>query len=59
MSPREVRKSDWMCIECPTKLGDAYGGEFYPCVPGEFIHTSGPNLSVKCPQCGKTKIWYI
>jgi hypothetical protein len=53
-----MQKSDWLCIQCGIKLGNVYGGEFYPLVQPEKLHTSGPNLVVICPECGATKVWY-
>lgn len=53
-----VQKSDWLCIQCGTRLGGVFGGEIYPAVPGENLRTSGPNLTFTCPSCGQVKTWY-
>lgn len=52
------RNSDWVCINCGKSLGMVMGGEFYPSVQPELLRTSGPNLSVTCPECGSVKTWY-
>jgi len=50
--------TNWVCIPCGYSLGTVIGGEFNPSVDGKFIRTSGANLSVVCPNCGATKIFY-
>lgn len=51
-------KSEWYCVGCGKVLGNVYGGEFYPGVPGENLRTSGPNLVVTCPDCKGKKTFY-
>lgn len=53
-----IGKTEWQCVQCGYVLGHVLGGEFYPCVPGEQMHTSGPNLAVKCPNCNFIKTFY-
>jgi hypothetical protein len=52
----------WRCINeaCGQSLGEVVGGEFVPAegVGGSLLQTRGPNLVVKCPNCGTVKIWY-
>lgn len=56
------RMSEWFCIneECKRCLGNVLGGEFQPeeNITGQFIRTRGPNLVIKCPDCGTLKVWY-
>lgn len=51
-------KSEWVCINCGDVLGHVLGGELYPSVSGEFLHTKGPNLDVTCPKCKARKVFY-
>jgi ribosomal protein S27E len=53
-----MQRADWVCISCGKRLGGVFGGEFYPDVPPDKLHTSGPNLVVTCPDCGTIKTWY-
>lgn len=56
----ERRVNNWYCINCSFVLGEVIGSEFHVSkdVSGEFIQTRGPNLKIKCPECGAIKIWY-
>jgi Zn-finger protein len=54
----ERPKNEWMCIGCGRSLGHVYGSEYYPTVEGKYLHTSGPNLVVTCPDCGAIKTFY-
>lgn len=56
----EGRRSDWLCINCGRVLGQVFGGEFYPCIDGKYLRTSGPNLEVTCPNldCNHKKTFY-
>jgi len=60
MDKREVvRKStEWLCIQCGRSLGNIFGGEYYPSIPGENLRTSGPNLVATCPDCKTMKTFY-
>lgn len=51
-------RSEWLCIQCGVSLGKVLGGELYPSVQGSNLRTSGPNLTVTCPDCGGVKTWY-
>ena len=50
----------WYCVDCSHVLGYVQGGEFSPAedMPGPNLETQGPNLKVRCPECGRVKIWY-
>lgn len=52
------KSSEWLCVQCSAKLGNVYGGEFYPSVDGKNIQTRGVNLAIVCPSCGATKVWF-
>lgn len=52
------QKSDWLCVSCGLVLGEVLGGELHPSVPSKHLRTSGPNLAVTCPDCGRLKIFY-
>lgn len=52
------RKTEWLCIQCGKPLGRVFGSEYYPNVPSDCLRTSGPNLTVTCPDCGSIKVWY-
>lgn len=54
----ERPKSEWFCVNCGRSLGKVHGGEFYPTVESSNIRTSGPNLTVTCPDCKTIKVWY-
>lgn len=54
----KVSKSEWQCVKCGEVLGNIFGGELYPLVPGKNLRTSGPNLEVTCPNCGALKTFY-
>jgi hypothetical protein len=57
-----MSKNAWYCIneECNRELGEVLGSEFHPAsdVGGENLQTRGPNLVVRCPNCGTPKVWY-
>lgn len=55
-----MAKNDWRCVnpECGRVLGSVIGGEFHPDVHGKYLRTSGPNLTVICPDCGSVKVFY-
>lgn len=52
------KRNEWVCVSCGHSLGVVLGGEYHPSVEGQYIRTYGPNLSVVCPSCGATKVWY-
>lgn len=56
------KASEWYCIneDCKHVLGEVLGGEFFPSeeLTGGCFQTRGPNLVVRCPQCGTVKVWY-
>lgn len=56
------RVNNWFCINntCNHVLGVVRGSELNVSedVPGSCIQTRGANLSIVCPKCGTTKIWY-
>lgn len=51
-------KTEWLCVQCGNKLGEVFGGEYYPSNTVKSMMTSGPNLLVICPECGGKKTWY-
>ena len=57
-----AKTSEWFCVneDCRRNLGSVLGGEFHPAkdITGEQIQTRGPNLVIKCPECGTPKVWY-
>jgi|WetSurMetagenome_2_1015567.scaffolds.fasta_scaffold423635_3 hypothetical protein len=54
----EVKKPDWVCIECGEVLGHIIGGELQPIIEGKLCRTRGPHLVVTCPKCTTTKTFY-
>lgn len=56
----ERRINNWYCVACSYVLGQVLGSEFRPdkSLTGDLLETRGPNLVVKCPECGTKKVWY-
>lgn len=55
-----AKKVSWYCVSCSKILGEVLGSELTLAggIGGENVQTRGPNLCIKCPDCGSKKIWY-
>jgi hypothetical protein len=58
MSSENIKKPDWVCVECGHVLGHIIGGELQPVIEGKFCRTRGPHLVVTCPKCSANKTFY-
>jgi hypothetical protein len=58
MEPREERKpKPWTCPSCSHPIGQVMFGQLF--MSGDMtVNTDGPNLVIKCPNCGGRKIWF-
>ena len=54
----EIKKPDWVCVECGCTLGHIIGGELQPTIDGKYCRTRGPHLVVTCPDCNASKTFY-
>lgn len=51
------RAKPWPCPNCSYLLGEVVYGQLY--LKGEILaNTDGPNLVLRCPDCGTIKTWY-
>ena len=54
----DIKKPDWVCVECGFVLGHIIGGELQPVIEGKHCRTRGPHLVVTCPNCNASKTFY-